>query len=84
MPRIRTSLALLLILLGGRVAADTLQGDLRFLGSQPVLERRVERARSRAEHDMRRLKGEIREFQARFESAKKLVADGRWRPSPPE
>jgi chromosome segregation protein len=31
------------------------------------------------EHDMRRLKGEIREFQARFESAKKLLADGRLR-----
>lgn len=38
MPRIRTSLALLLILLGGRVAADTLQGDLRFQAarSEPV------------------------------------------------
>jgi chromosome segregation protein len=31
------------------------------------------------EHDMRRLKGEIREFLARFESAKKLLADGRLR-----
>jgi chromosome segregation protein len=31
------------------------------------------------EHDMRRLKGEIREYQARFESAKKLLADGRLR-----
>ncbi len=31
------------------------------------------------EHDMRRLKGEIREFQARFDSAKKLLADGRMR-----
>ena len=31
------------------------------------------------EHDMRRLKGEIRESQARFESAKKLLADGRLR-----
>ncbi len=31
------------------------------------------------EHDMRRIKGEIREFQARFESAKKLLADGRMR-----
>ena len=31
------------------------------------------------EHDMRRLKGEIREFQARFESARKLLADGRLR-----
>ncbi len=31
------------------------------------------------EHDMRRLKGEIREFQARFDSAKKLVKDGRAR-----
>ncbi len=31
------------------------------------------------EHDMRRLKGEIREFQARFDSAMKLLADGRMR-----
>ncbi len=31
------------------------------------------------EHDMRRLKGEIRELQARFESARKLVQDGRTR-----
>ena len=31
------------------------------------------------EHDMRRLKGEIREYHARFESAKKLLADGRLR-----
>ncbi|MBT8067009.1 MAG: chromosome segregation protein SMC [Gammaproteobacteria bacterium] len=31
------------------------------------------------EHDMRRLKGDIREYQARFESAKKLLADGRMR-----
>ena len=31
------------------------------------------------EHEMRRLKGEIREFLARFESAKKLLADGRLR-----
>ncbi len=31
------------------------------------------------EHDMRRLKNEIREFQARFESAKKLLSDGRLR-----
>ncbi len=31
------------------------------------------------EHDMRRLKGEIREFQARFDSARKLVQDGRMR-----
>jgi chromosome segregation protein len=31
------------------------------------------------EHDMRRLKGEIREFRARFDSAKKLLADGRLR-----
>ena len=31
------------------------------------------------EHDMRRLKGEIREFRARYDSAKKLVKDGRSR-----
>ena len=31
------------------------------------------------EHDMRRLKGEIRELQARHDSARKLVADGRSR-----
>ena len=31
------------------------------------------------EHDMRRLKGEIRELQARFDSARKLVQDGRTR-----
>jgi chromosome segregation protein len=31
------------------------------------------------EHDMRRIKGEVREFQARFESARKLVVDGRMR-----
>jgi chromosome segregation protein len=31
------------------------------------------------EHDMRRLKGEIREFQARFDSARKLLHDGRHR-----
>jgi len=31
------------------------------------------------EHDMRRLKGEIREFQARFDSATKLLQDGRIR-----
>jgi chromosome segregation protein len=31
------------------------------------------------EHDMRRLKSEIREFRARFDSAKKLVNDGRAR-----
>ncbi len=31
------------------------------------------------EHDMRRLKGEIRETQARFESARKLLNDGRFR-----
>jgi len=31
------------------------------------------------EHEMRRLKGEIREFQARFDSARKLVQDGRTR-----
>ena len=31
------------------------------------------------EHDMRRLKGEIREFQARFDSARKLLKDGRGR-----
>ena len=31
------------------------------------------------EHDMRRLKSEIRELQARFDSAKKLVQDGRFR-----
>ena len=31
------------------------------------------------EHDMRRLKSEMREMQARFESAKKLLADGRIR-----
>jgi chromosome segregation protein len=31
------------------------------------------------EHDMRRLKSEIREFQARYESARKLLQDGRLR-----
>ncbi|MDJ0750993.1 MAG: chromosome segregation protein SMC [Woeseiaceae bacterium] len=31
------------------------------------------------EHDMRRLKGEIREMQARFDSARKLLKDGRFR-----
>ena len=31
------------------------------------------------EHEMRRLKSEIREFQARFDSARKLVQDGRTR-----
>ena len=31
------------------------------------------------EHDMRRLKNDIREMQARFESARKLMADGRGR-----
>jgi chromosome segregation protein len=31
------------------------------------------------EHDMRRLKSDIREMQARFDSAKKLLADGRIR-----
>jgi chromosome segregation protein len=31
------------------------------------------------EHDMRRLKGEVRELQARFDSARKLVQDGRMR-----
>jgi chromosome segregation protein len=31
------------------------------------------------EHEMRRIKGEIRELQARFESARKLVLDGRMR-----
>jgi chromosome segregation protein len=31
------------------------------------------------EHEMRRLKGEIREFQARFDSARKLLQDGRTR-----
>ncbi len=31
------------------------------------------------EHDMRRLKGEIRELRARFESARKLLQDGRLR-----
>lgn len=31
------------------------------------------------EHDMRRLKGEMRELQARFDSARKLLADGRLR-----
>ena len=31
------------------------------------------------EHDMRRLKGEMREFKARFESARKLLNDGRIR-----
>ena len=31
------------------------------------------------EHDMRRLKSEVRELQARFESARKLVQDGRTR-----
>jgi chromosome segregation protein len=31
------------------------------------------------EHEMRRLKGDIREMQARFDSAKKLLADGRIR-----
>ena len=31
------------------------------------------------EHEMRRLKGEMRETQARFESARKLVNDGRFR-----
>ncbi len=31
------------------------------------------------EHDMRRLKGEIREFQARFDSARRLLQDGRIR-----
>jgi chromosome segregation protein len=31
------------------------------------------------EHDMRRLKGEVRELQARFDSARKLLQDGRTR-----
>jgi chromosome segregation protein len=31
------------------------------------------------EHEMRRIKGEVRELQARFESARKLVQDGRMR-----
>jgi chromosome segregation protein len=31
------------------------------------------------EHEMRRIKGEIREFQARFDSARKLLQDGRTR-----
>jgi len=31
------------------------------------------------EHDMRRLKSDVREFQARFESARKLLIDGRMR-----
>jgi chromosome segregation protein len=31
------------------------------------------------EHDMRRLKGDIREMQARFDSARRLLADGRIR-----
>ena len=31
------------------------------------------------EHDMRRLKSDMREMQARFDSAKKLLADGRIR-----
>jgi chromosome segregation protein len=31
------------------------------------------------EHDMRRIKGEVRELQARFDSARKLVHDGRMR-----
>jgi len=31
------------------------------------------------EHDMRRLKGEMREFQARFDSSRKLLKDGRMR-----
>jgi chromosome segregation protein len=31
------------------------------------------------EHEMRRIKGDLREFRARFESARKLLADGRLR-----
>ena len=62
--------------------ASVITSDGIWLGKQWLRVSRDKDAKAGVlsrEHDMRRLKGEIREFQARFESARKLVQDGRFR-----
>ena len=59
---------------------SVITADGIWLGQQWLRVSRDKDARASVlsrEHDMRRLKGEIREFQARYDSARKLVQDGR-------